>query len=80
MSLNANGRASAAPNISELWYTRCPVPTASSIAISQGWLDAEFASDGIAVSSLRASTFAGKFQQKRRRSQLDARRKYQRNN
>jgi ABC-type nitrate/sulfonate/bicarbonate transport system substrate-binding protein len=41
--------------VSALWYTRCPVPTASSIAISQGWLDAEFAPDGIAVSSLRAS-------------------------
>ena len=41
--------------VSELWYTRCPVPTASSIAISQGWLDEEFAADGIAVASLRAS-------------------------
>jgi ABC-type nitrate/sulfonate/bicarbonate transport system substrate-binding protein len=41
--------------VSELWYTRCPVPTASSIAISQGWLDEEFAPDGIAVASLRAS-------------------------
>ena len=41
--------------VSELWYTRCPVPTASSIAISQGWLDDEFEPDGITVSSLRAS-------------------------
>jgi ABC-type nitrate/sulfonate/bicarbonate transport system substrate-binding protein len=41
--------------VSELWYTRCPVPTASSIAISQNWLDEEFASDAIAVASLRAS-------------------------
>jgi ABC-type nitrate/sulfonate/bicarbonate transport system substrate-binding protein len=41
--------------VSELWYTRCPVPTASSVAIAQGWLDAEFAPDGIAVASLRAS-------------------------
>lgn len=41
--------------VSALWYTRCPVPTASSLAISQGWLDDEFAPDGIAVSSLRAS-------------------------
>ncbi len=38
-----------------LWYTRCPVPTASSIAIHHGWLIAEFASDGIAIRSLRAS-------------------------
>jgi ABC-type nitrate/sulfonate/bicarbonate transport system substrate-binding protein len=42
--------------VSELWYTRCPVPTASSIAISQGWLDDEFAPDGIGVASLRASS------------------------
>lgn len=44
--------------IDTLWYTRCPVPTASSIAISQGWLDAEFAPDGIAVQSLRAASDA----------------------
>lgn len=41
--------------ISELWYTRCPVPTASSLAIAQGWLDDEFAADDIAVASLRSS-------------------------
>lgn len=40
----------------ELWYTRCPVPTASSLAIAQGWLDDEFAPDGITVASLRASS------------------------
>ncbi|MBI2727900.1 MAG: ABC transporter substrate-binding protein [Polaromonas sp.] len=38
-----------------LWYTRCPVPTASGIAIHQGWIDQEFAKDGIVVSSLRSS-------------------------
>ncbi|OVZ60169.1 MULTISPECIES: ABC transporter substrate-binding protein [Pigmentiphaga] len=41
--------------IDRLWYTRCPVPSASGIAIHHGWIDAEFAPDGIAVSSLRAS-------------------------
>jgi len=35
-----------------LWYTRCPVPTAFSIAIQKGWLDDEFAGDGIAIRSL----------------------------
>jgi ABC-type nitrate/sulfonate/bicarbonate transport system substrate-binding protein len=44
-----------APPILALWYTRCPVPTASSLAIAQGWLDDEFAPDGITVASLRAS-------------------------
>ncbi|WP_420225101.1 ABC transporter substrate-binding protein [Pigmentiphaga litoralis] len=42
-------------SIDRLWYTRCPVPTASGIAIHHGWIDAEFAPDGITVSSLRAS-------------------------
>ena len=44
-----------ASRVRELWYTRCPVPTASSLAIAQGWLDDEFAPDGITVASLRAS-------------------------
>ncbi|MDQ2066050.1 hypothetical protein Q9295_06685 [Xinfangfangia sp. CPCC 101601] len=35
-----------------LWYTRCPAPTAASIAIRQGWLEAEFAADGIEVRSV----------------------------
>lgn len=35
-----------------LWYTRCPAPTAASIAVRQGWLEEEFAADGIAVRSL----------------------------
>lgn len=35
-----------------LWYTRCPAPTAAPVAIRLGWLDREFARDGIAVRSL----------------------------
>jgi len=38
-----------------LWYTRCPAPTAASIAIRQGWLEEEFAADGIAVRSLASA-------------------------
>jgi ABC-type nitrate/sulfonate/bicarbonate transport system substrate-binding protein len=38
-----------------LWYTRCPIPTASSFAVSGGWLEREFASDQIAVRSLGQS-------------------------
>ena len=44
------------PAIEQIWYTRCPVPTASGIAIHHGWLSEEFARDGIQVSSLRASS------------------------
>ncbi len=41
--------------IDTLWYTRCPAPTAASIAIRQGWLEQEFAADGIAVRSLASA-------------------------
>ncbi|WP_335972309.1 MULTISPECIES: ABC transporter substrate-binding protein [Streptomycetaceae] len=37
----------------EIWFTRCPVPTATGIAADRGTLAAEFAPDGIAVRSLR---------------------------
>ncbi|MEV6154484.1 ABC transporter substrate-binding protein [Nonomuraea sp. NPDC052129] len=36
-----------------LWFTRCPVPTATGIAADQGWLAREFAGDGIEVRSLQ---------------------------
>ncbi|WP_405475306.1 ABC transporter substrate-binding protein [Streptomyces sp. NBC_00009] len=36
-----------------LWFTRCPVPTATGIAADRRWLTAEFAPDGIAVRSLQ---------------------------
>ncbi len=39
-----------------IWYTRCPVPTAFSIALNNGWFDEEFAADGIEVNSLLKST------------------------
>lgn len=45
----------ARPAVDTLWYTRCPVPTASGIAIQKGWLEAEFAQDGIAYRSLASS-------------------------
>ncbi|KAF1050122.1 ABC transporter substrate-binding protein [Xylophilus sp.] len=39
----------------ELWYTRCPVPTASGIAQHKRWLHGEFARQGIRLASIRAS-------------------------
>ncbi|WP_372344917.1 ABC transporter substrate-binding protein [Streptomyces sp. KL116D] len=36
-----------------LWFTRCPVPTATGIAADRHWLAEEFAADGIAVRSLQ---------------------------
>lgn len=45
--------ASVSPTLDTLWFTRCPVPTATGIAADRGWLAAEFASDGLAVRSLQ---------------------------
>ena len=41
--------------VNTLWFTRCPAPTAASIAICNGWLVDEFKTDGIEVLSLAAS-------------------------
>ncbi|MFF8955237.1 ABC transporter substrate-binding protein [Streptomyces sp. NPDC014894] len=41
-----------------LWFTRCPVPTATGIAADLGWLAEEFARDGIAVASLQDASAA----------------------
>ena len=38
-----------------LWYTRCPTPTAATIAVWQGFLDDEFAPDGIEIRSLASA-------------------------
>ena len=42
-------------SVDTLWYTRCPVPTAFSVAIRLGWIDDEFAPDKIEVASLLSS-------------------------
>lgn len=41
--------------IDTLWYTRCPAPTAATVAIREGWLAEEFAPDGIEVRSLASA-------------------------
>lgn len=52
--------SSAAPvALGELWVTRCPVPTATSIALDRGWLTEEFAGDGISVTTLQDPAGAG---------------------
>jgi ABC-type nitrate/sulfonate/bicarbonate transport system substrate-binding protein len=43
----------------ELWYTRCPVPTASGIAQHYRWLHQEFAAIGIELRSIRAADDRG---------------------
>lgn len=44
---------SARPLIDTLWYTRCPVPTPLGLAASLGWLQEEFAADGIHLRTLQ---------------------------
>ncbi|AXB78517.1 ABC transporter substrate-binding protein [Novosphingobium sp. P6W] len=39
--------------IDTIWFTRCPVPTATGLAYKLGWLDAEFAPDGIKIATLQ---------------------------
>jgi ABC-type nitrate/sulfonate/bicarbonate transport system substrate-binding protein len=50
--VSTDTRTAGSLDILSLWYSRCPVPTATSIAIRGGWLDREFAPDQIAVRSL----------------------------
>ncbi|PWB80908.1 MAG: monooxygenase [Methylocystaceae bacterium] len=38
-----------------IWFTRCPVPTATGLAYQLGWLSAEFAPDGVSVETLQES-------------------------
>jgi ABC-type nitrate/sulfonate/bicarbonate transport system substrate-binding protein len=40
-------------NITDLWYTRCPVPTGLGIAVQLGWFADEFAADGIDLKSIQ---------------------------
>ena len=41
------------PAVDTVWFTRCPVPTATGLAYKLGWLDEEFARDGIALKTLQ---------------------------
>lgn len=43
----------AASPLQEIWFTRCPVPTATGLAYRLGWLAEEFAPSGIRVATLQ---------------------------
>jgi ABC-type nitrate/sulfonate/bicarbonate transport system substrate-binding protein len=43
------------PHLEEIWFTRCPVPTATGIAYKLGWLTEAFAADGVALRTLQES-------------------------
>ncbi len=40
-------------SIDTLWFTRCPVPTATGLAYRLGWLEQEFKPDGIEIKTLQ---------------------------
>ncbi|MGR7001861.1 hypothetical protein ACU686_33880 [Yinghuangia aomiensis] len=40
-------------SLDTVWYTRCPVPTASGLALHRGTLAAEFTGDGLAFGVLQ---------------------------
>jgi ABC-type nitrate/sulfonate/bicarbonate transport system substrate-binding protein len=42
-------------SLDTIWYTRCPVPTAFSIAVHLGWVEEAFRREGIALRSLASS-------------------------
>ena len=43
----------ANPPLKQLWFTRCPVPTATGLAYRLGWFQEEFAPDGITVATIQ---------------------------
>lgn len=47
----ATGQGSA--QLQEIWFTRCPVPTATGLAYKLGWLGEEFARDGIRIAAIQ---------------------------
>ncbi|WP_425928129.1 ABC transporter substrate-binding protein [Pseudomonas sp. NyZ201] len=59
MSLAATLPLPGAAPLEQLWFTRCPVPTASGIAYTLGWLGEEFAADGLPVLTLQEARQLG---------------------
>ncbi len=55
MSTALQRQPAATARLDELWFTRCPVPTATGIAYKLGWLTEAFAADGIALRTLQES-------------------------
>ena len=41
------------PSVETIWFTRCPVPTATGLAYKLGWLAEDFARDAIQVQTLQ---------------------------
>lgn len=55
MATTLERTGTTAATLEELWFTRCPVPTATGIAHQLGWLAEAFAGDGVTVRTLQES-------------------------
>lgn len=53
MTSKSNTVVDHANKLKEIWFTRCPVPTATGLAYKLGWLKQEFDKDGISVSTIQ---------------------------
>src|SRR5579871_1856762 len=40
-------------DLNEIWFTRCPVPTATGLAYGLGWLQQEFERDSIRIAAIQ---------------------------
>src|SRR5690349_10474718 len=52
-AVHADERHPPAPALDRLWFTRCPVPTATGLAYKLGWLTEEFARDKVQLDTLQ---------------------------
>ena len=55
MADDHNRLSADATSLSQLWYTRCPVPTPLGLAVQLGWFKDEFGPEGIVLNSLQES-------------------------
>ena len=55
MADDHNRLSADATSLSQLWYTRCPVPTPLCLAVQLGWFQDEFGPEGITLNSLQES-------------------------
>jgi ABC-type nitrate/sulfonate/bicarbonate transport system substrate-binding protein len=60
MSIATEVRKPTTPALEQIWFTRCPVPTATGLAYKLGWLGEEFATDGIRVDTLQDNRQLGR--------------------
>ncbi len=51
--MTASNKTPNAEGLDTIWFTRCPVPTATGLAYKLGWLDDEFKHDGISIKTLQ---------------------------